>query len=85
MRRLLTASAAVATLVLGSASAVGATSSDASCLGVGSSANAGYPRDRAVISHDVKDFANVFGITPGSLISGSAHEHLGSPQACFGE
>jgi hypothetical protein len=85
MRRLLIAAATVAAVLVPPASAAAAASPTASCLGVGSSANAGYPRDRAAISHDVKVLADAFGTTSGALISGSARQHLGSPGACFGD
>jgi hypothetical protein len=89
MRRFLASSAAiVACLVaclIATAPSASAANVGASCLGVGSSANAGFPRDRAVISHDVKDFADALGVTSGVLISGGARQHLGSPSACFGE
>lgn len=41
-----------------------------------------FPRDRAVISHEVKAFADYFGTTPGAIISGLAQTHAGSIDAC---
>lgn len=85
MRRLCFALTVAAVSSVTLAAPAGAANTGASCLGVGSSANAGYPRDRAVISHDVKVVADVLGLVPGTLISEAARRHEGSPQACFGE
>ncbi|MEY2420275.1 MAG: hypothetical protein QOI95_342 [Acidimicrobiaceae bacterium] len=72
-------------LVATSAPAFAAANPKAGCMGIGSSGNAGYPRDRAVISHEVKAFADAFGLTPGAIISVSAATHAGSITGCFGD
>jgi hypothetical protein len=53
-------------------------------MGIGSSGNAGYPTDRAIISHEVKALADSVGVTPGAFISPLAQQHAGSIDACFG-
>ncbi|MEA3075189.1 MAG: hypothetical protein QOF60_97 [Actinomycetota bacterium] len=86
MRRLAIAAViAIGVLVASGGAASAAANPGASCLGVGSSANAHYPGDRAAIAHDAKDIAALFGTTPGQLISGAAGLHLGTPFACFGD
>jgi hypothetical protein len=86
MRRLVvTALCALGALAVPAVPASAAANPGASCLGVGSSANAGYPGDRAAISHDVKALADLFGTTPGQLISAAAVLHLGTPSGCFGD
>jgi hypothetical protein len=85
IRRLASAALAVAALTLVAVPPAGAAANTgASCLGIGSAGNAGYPRDRAVISHDVKHVADALDVASGALISDGARHHLGSAAACFG-
>lgn len=84
-RTTLAAIVSMSAVLLSGGVAHGAANPGASCLGVGSSANAGFPGDRALISHDVKVLAATAGVTPGRLISDAARQHLGTPAACFGD
>jgi hypothetical protein len=72
-------------VVATAAPAFGAANPKAGCMGIGSSGNAGYPRDRAVISHEIKAFADAFSVSPGSIISINATNHAGSISGCFGD
>jgi hypothetical protein len=86
MRRLLLGVILVVGLLAGTgAPANAAASPKAGCMGIGSSGNAGYPRDRAVISHEIKAFADATGVSPGSIISSLASVHAGSIAGCFGD
>ncbi|MEY2434804.1 MAG: hypothetical protein QOC92_4529 [Acidimicrobiaceae bacterium] len=70
-------------LLVASSPAMAAASATASCMGR-SSDNAGFPRDRAVISHEIKAIASVDGLSPGALVRRLAQSHAGSTEACFG-
>jgi hypothetical protein len=86
MKRLVRTTMLAAALVLATAAPSGAAANpNAGCMGIGSSGNAGFPRDRAVISHEIKAFADASGVTPGSIISSLAAAHAGSITGCFGD
>lgn len=68
---------------LGDAGAAGEPSSNASCLGIGSSAVAPLGL-RDMVAHNTKAFAELTGVTPGYLVTTASLEHAGSFAACFG-
>lgn len=86
MRRRLTALVAmvVVAVMLVAGPAFAAPSSNASCVGLGSS-SVGQAQTRDEAAHDIKEQAEEEGTTPGAFVSSVAKQHLGSEEACFGE
>ena len=88
MRRivvLLTVAALMALMLIVTAMpAFAAPSSNASCVGLGSS-SVGHAQTRDEAAHDIKQQAEEEGTTPGAIASSVAKQHLGSEFACFGE
>jgi hypothetical protein len=74
----------LALLALSALPAFAAPSSNASCVGLGSS-SVGQAQTRDEAAHDIKEQAEEEGTTPGAIVSSVARQHLGSEQACFGE
>jgi hypothetical protein len=86
MKRLIVASILCLGLLVATASTgLANASSNASCIGLGSSAAKANPAfDRDEISHFVKANFATFGATsPGGAYSHVAKLHLGSDAACF--
>ena len=74
---------AVPLALVGNASALA--DERASCIGIGSSIEAGKPGVRAAGSHFVKEFHDELGFeSPGAFFAFFAKQHAGSEPACFG-
>lgn len=72
-----------ALIVLGSQGGATEPSSNASCLGIGSSA-VGPLGLRDAVAHNTHAFADRIGVTPGYLVTTASREHAGSFAECFG-
>lgn len=68
---------------LGGEASASEPSSNASCLGIGSSA-VGPLGLRDWVAHNTNAFADLTGVTPGYLVTTASREHAGSFAACFG-
>jgi len=83
MKRSLLAVLATLALVLGVSGPASATAPPASCQGLAASSLAGQPGARAAVIEGVFGDAAHEGVTPGAVISGFSHDHLGSAEVCL--
>lgn len=70
-------------VALGTEGAANGPSSNASCIGIGSSW-AGPLGMRDQVAHNTNAYADLTGVTPGYLVTTASREHAGSFAACFG-
>lgn len=87
MKRL-TMAATLAFLLLGFGGKAAAQPDEhASCVGTLTVFNTQHPEvfgTRADLAHDIKQFSDATGTTPGAIVSSIAHEHGGSVGECLG-
>jgi len=85
MQRIALSVAFIAAVIFasGDEGAASGPSSNASCLGIGSSA-VGPLGVRDSVAHNTNVFADLTGVTPGFLVTTASREHAGSFAACFG-
>jgi hypothetical protein len=84
MRRISCASAfALALLFAAGGSAMADPGATSSCAGIGSSW-AGQRGTREDVAHNTQAYAELIGVTPGSLVLMASRDHAGSFEACFG-